>query len=99
MDMGLARKVQDVAGVAVRSLSAVKITQVYRGGPADEAGLRKGDLLLAYQEEVPFFGTRESHIYSVEKLAQSLLERRKGSSYSFMIARDGELLRGSMVLR
>ncbi len=97
--VSLARKVRDVAGIPIRSLSGARITQVYPGGPADQAGLKKGDIFLAYQEEVPFFGTRETHIYSAEKLAQSLLERRKGSTYSFMIARGGELYRGSLVLR
>ncbi len=99
LDISLARKVRDVAGIPIRKLTAVKITQVYPAGPAQDAGLRKGDIFLAYQEEVPFFGTRETQIYSVEKLAQSLLERRKGSTYSFMIARKGELYRGSLVLR
>ncbi len=99
LDIQMARKVQNVAGIPIRSLSAARITHVYPGGPADQAGLKKGDLFLAYQETVPFYGTREFHIYSAEKLAQSLLDRRKGSTYSFMIARDGELYRGSLVLR
>jgi S1-C subfamily serine protease len=70
----------------------VYITDVHKGGPGDEAGLRKGDVLLRV-DDVPIDqdGNYADPLYGRISLSQLLTARRfDGDTAKFTIFREGE---------
>jgi S1-C subfamily serine protease len=61
--------------------SGVLIAEVVPGGPADEAGLRQGDVVT---------GVAGSEIDSADELQQAVAERKPGDSLELTVERDGE---------
>jgi S1-C subfamily serine protease len=77
MSLGLARRLDRVA------LTAVRVMEVSAGGPADQAGLRAGDLLLA-ADEVELAG--------VDALHRLLTAERIGRSVALRLLRGREIM-------
>jgi len=61
--------------------SGARIVEVRSGGPADEAGVRQGDVVT---------GVAGSEIESADELRQAVAERKPGDSLELTVERDGE---------
>ena len=77
LGLGLARRLERAA------LAAVRVTEVSAGGPADRAGLRAGDLLLA-ADEVELAG--------IDALHRLLTAERIGRSVALRLLRGREVM-------
>lgn len=78
--MGIAGQTQD---------GKCRVTEVFRGLPAHEAGLQPGDVIRTVDDE---------DISTFEEVSQAVLKRRPGQKMRLEIDRDGELLKVEVVL-
>jgi S1-C subfamily serine protease len=76
-------------GAAMQAPAGVQIAEIYKEGPADLAGLRKGDLLRLIDDQP---------IRSPEHLQEWLLQAPAGKEVTLTVWRRGEELRLKLVL-
>ncbi len=86
--LSVTREIADYYGLAVDS--GVLVAEVVSGGPADRAGLGKGDVIVGLDDE---------RVGSVEELQIRVQNKKVGEKVKVLVFRDGRRLVAELVLK